>query len=203
MLTMVGFVACSEKKTLDGHEYVDLGLSVKWATCNIGASSPEDYGDYFAWGEVSPKSEYTEENCITSGKCIDDIAGDSLYDAARANWGGSWRLPTMSELEELVDKCTCTWTIMNGKSGCKVTGPNGNSIFFPAAGGWFGTSPYFVARGGETSSLEFAGENGYYWCATPRRGNIRYANKLFFNRNGCDVGWIRRDCGYPVRPVSE
>ncbi|MCD8292128.1 MAG: serine/threonine protein kinase, partial [Prevotella sp.] len=77
----------STKNTINGHEYVDLGLSVKWATCNVGASSPTGYGNYYAWGETSPKSEYTKKNNTTSGKSLGDIAGDSRYDAARANWG--------------------------------------------------------------------------------------------------------------------
>ena len=78
----------------NGHEYVDLGLSVKWATCNVGASSPEDTGYDFAWGETKPKATYTESNSVTYGNSsIGNIAGDARYDAARANWGGSWRLP--------------------------------------------------------------------------------------------------------------
>lgn len=113
---------------INDHEWVDLGLSVKWATCNVGANSPEDDGNYYAWGETSTKSSYTDDNSVTYGKNFGDIGGDSQYDAATANWGGDWRLPTKSELEELVNKCT--WTCTRTK-GCKVTGPNGNSIFLP------------------------------------------------------------------------
>ena len=123
---------CDEPK--DGHEYVDLGLSVKWATCNVGASKPEEYGDYFAWGETSTKEEYTEENSLTYGKKMSDIAGNAQYDAARANWGGSWRMPTEYEWQELIDKCKWEWGKVTGVKVNKVTGPNGNSIFLPAAG---------------------------------------------------------------------
>ena len=87
--------------TISGHEWVDLDLSVKWATTNVGASSPSDYGYYFAWGETSTKSEYTEANSRTRKTSMGDIAGNDAYDAARANWGGTWRLPTKAECEEL------------------------------------------------------------------------------------------------------
>ncbi len=149
---------------INGHECVDLGLSIKWAACNIGASTPSDYGDYYAWGETSTKSLYTEDNSITFGKNMGSIAGDSRYDAARAKWGGSWRLPTASEIYELVSKCKREWTTMGGHKGYKVTGPNGKSIFLPAAG-W---------RGG--TSLYNAGESGDYWSATPYEdySNIAY-----------------------------
>lgn len=93
---------------INGHEYVDLGLpsGLKWATCNVGANKPEDYGNYYAWGETGTKSSYGASNSKTYGKQMNDIKGNSQYDAARSNWGGSWRLPTEKELEELVNKCT-------------------------------------------------------------------------------------------------
>ncbi len=81
----------------EGHEYVDLGLSVKWATCNVGATKPEEYGNYYAWGETATKSEYTEDNSLTYGKQMRDISGNAQYDAATANWGGTWRMPTNDE----------------------------------------------------------------------------------------------------------
>lgn len=176
--------------TINGHRYVDLGLSVKWATCNVGASSPSDYGDYFAWGETSPKYSYTRENSVTYKKNIGDIAGNARYDAARANWGSSWRLPTDSECQELVDKCTWTWTTQGGHEGYKVTGRNGNSIFLPAAG-W---------RNG--SSLDNAGEYGRYWSSLPGEDNTDAYNLLF--DSGCqNVFWYYRSLGRSVRPVSE
>ena len=87
---------------INGHEYVDLGLSVKWATCNIGAETPWDYGDYFAWGETEPKDDYSSGNCLTYGIELPDISGDPEYDAARAGWGGTWRMPTGTEMDELI-----------------------------------------------------------------------------------------------------
>ncbi len=109
---------------------------LKWATCNVGATKPEEYGDYFAWGETKPKKEYMKENSVMYGnKNIGNIAGKVQYDAARANWGGSWRLSTKEEFEELVDNCTHTWTTQNGVEGCLFTSmKNGKSIFLPAAG---------------------------------------------------------------------
>lgn len=180
--------------TINGHEYIDLGLpsGLKWATCNVGANKPEDYGNYYAWGETKTKSSYTQSNSVTYGnKNFSDIGGDSQYDAAQANWGGTWRLPTRAELEELEDKCTWTWTMQNGVKGYKVTGPNGNSIFLPAAGYRYGTS------------LCSGGYYGYYWSSTPYDGYDGRAYILDFS-NGCeDVGISLRNDGLTVRPVSE
>ncbi len=178
---------------INGHEYVDLGLpsGLKWATCNVGANKPEDYGSYFAWGETATKSSYKENNSKTYGKSFSDIGGKSQYDAARANWGGTWRMPTKAELEELENKCTWKWTTQNGVKGYKVTGPNGNSIFLPAAGRRYG------------SSLYYAGERGNYWSSTSNESYSNYAYGLDFNSSYQIVGWYRRDSGLSVRPVAE
>ena len=176
--------------TINGHDYVDLGLSVKWATCNVGASQPHGYGNYYAWGETTTKSEYTEENSRTYGKNMSDIIGNSSYDAARANWGGSWRLPTQREMVELVNICTWTWTTQSGVNGYKVTGPNGNSIFLPAAGYCDGSSRFYV------------GESVQYWSSRPYEGDTGYASQLYFNSGGRGVSWRGRNYGLTVRPVS-
>ena len=172
---------------INGHEYVDLGLSVKWATCNVGANKPEDYGNYYAWGETY---SYTSGNSKTYGKQMNDIKGNSQYDAARDNWGGTWRLPTKAELQELGNKCTWKWTTQNGVKGYKVTGPNGNSIFLPAAG-YYG------------SSLDDAGELGYYWSSTPDGSISYFAYRLYFDSSGHYVLNIIRSLGLSVRPVAE
>ncbi len=177
--------------TINGHGYVDLGLSVKWATCNIGATTPSDYGDYYAWGETRTKSSYTSDNSVTYGKNMGSIAGIPQYDAARANWGGSWRLPTKDEIDELVSKCTKEWTTLNGRKGYKVTGPNGNSIFLPAAGWRFGTS------------RNYAGEYGGYWSATPNEHHTNNAYNLSFGSDYFGRYWYRRYDGQSVRSVSE
>ena len=178
--------------TVDGHEYVDFVLSVKWATCNVGASSPSDYGNYYAWGEVRTKSEYTEDNCATWNKSMGDISGNSTYDAARYNWGGKWRLPTKAECQELVDNCTWTWITQGGHKGYKVTSnKNGASIFLPAAG----------ARHG--SSLDQAGESGCYWSSTPFESITQDAYDLTFYSGDRYVAWDYRRRGRSVRPVSE
>lgn len=177
--------------TINGHEYVDLGLSVKWATCNVGATKPSDYGDYFAWGETSTKSEYTSANSVTYNKSIDNFFGDSHYDAASANWGGTWRMPTVAEIDELKDNCKYEWTTIDGHNGYLVIGPNGTSIFLPAAGWRFGSSLYRVD------------ESGRYWSSTPDEGDTQDAYNLYF---GCDLFsrfWSYRNFGHPVRPVSE
>ena len=177
------------------HVGVDLGLpsGIKWATCNVGADSPEDYGLYFAWGEIRPKGIYCLENSKTFGKSSydRDIGGDKSLDAASANWGGSWRLPMKVEIEELVNKCTWEWKSQGKKSGYKVTGPNGNSIFLPAAG----------YR--NKSSLIDAGESGYYWSSTPSGSNSDGAYILRFDSERHSVFLDLRCLGQSVRPVSE
>lgn len=193
----------------NGYEYVDLGLSVKWATCNVGATKSEDYGDYFAWGETQPKSTYnwsTYKWCNDSSYTLTKYCTNSDYgtydgkstleladDAARANWGGSWRMPTQEERDELRDNCTWEWTSQNGVEGYKVTskkkGYTKNSIFLPAAG----------FRGG--SDLYHAGGYGYYWSSLLYTDYPNHAYYLYFTSSG--VGWDRlhRYCGRSVRPV--
>ena len=175
----------------NGYDWVDLGLSVKWATCNVGASKPEDYGNYYAWGETSTKSSYTKSNSKTYKKSMGDIKGNSSYDAARANWGGKWRLPTKAEMQELINKCSWTWTTQNGKNGYKVTGPNGNSIFLPAAGYRYG------------SSLDYAGSVGCYWSSTSHGSDGDYACRPHFSSDNHYMGYSRRYFGHCVRPVLE
>lgn len=186
-----------EDQTINGHEYVDLGLpsGLKWATCNVGMYPP--IGDYFAWGEVEPKSFYEQENSLTFGKDTGEISGNPQYDAARANWGGTWRLPSSLECQELIDKCSWTWTTQSGMEGYEVTGPNGNSIFLPAAEyrwGIVGLGPH----------------EGFYWTSTPyavgRNRSLAYA--LYFNSNDKEVGTdvsfaFYRYYGFCVRAVSE
>ncbi|MBO5769586.1 MAG: InlB B-repeat-containing protein, partial [Bacteroidales bacterium] len=194
--------------TENGHDYVDLGLpsGLKWATCNIGATSPEDYGDYFAWGETTLKDNYdwsTYKYCNGSVSTLTKYNGNGDYgtidykttldlsdDAARANWGGAWRMPTYAELDELRNNCTRTWTTQNGVNGYKVTSKtNGNSIFLPAAGSRYGTSVYDV------------GSRGYYWSSSLYEGYPCSAYSLRFNSG--DVYWINyyRYYGYTVRAV--
>ena len=162
--------------TINGHEYVDLGLSVKWSTMNVGANSPSDYGDYFAWGEVRPKSEYTKDNSLTYGKELGNISGNSQYDAARYHWGGSWRLPTREELRELEYECAWKWIKQDGHSGCKIVGPNGNSIFLPAGEYRGDSNPNF--DNGLFSSSSF-----FTRCILPNFLVSLYLNSSFSNLN--------------------
>ena len=179
----------------NGHEYVDLGLpsGLLWATCNVGASKPEDYGNYYAWGETTTKSSYPEGNSKTYAKSMGNIKGNSSYDAARANWGGAWRMPTKAEMQELIDKCNWKWTTQNGINGYKVTGPNGNNIFLPAAGYRIGSSLSYASR-------------GYYWSSTPyeRDGFGNYAYDLRFSSDDNHfMDYFGRYYGQSVRPVLE
>ena len=171
--------------TINGHEWVDLGLSVMWATCNVGASKPYEIGDYFAWGETSTKVEYLDENCSSYLENIGDISGNPKYDVARFSWGGSWRLPTKNECKELVDKCKWILTVQNNHNGFKIVGPNGNSIFLPTTG-YYGKSILYpgLAR---------------YWSSTPHENYTENA----FHLGSAYVYWCSRSCGFNVRPVSD
>jgi serine/threonine protein kinase len=174
-----------------GYEWVDLGLSVKWATCNVGASSPDAYGNYYAWGETSTKSEYYSSNSASYGNSWGNIGGSSSCDAARANWGGKWRLPTKSEFQELIDNCTWTWTTQNGHKGYKVTSKkNGQSIFLPAAG---------CRHAHDT--LYGGGQYGGFCSSTPFESYTGNAYYLYFDKGGQNVSKTDRSYGRNVRPV--
>ena len=209
--TSSGTASSATTGSSNGHEWVDLGLSVKWATCNVGASSPGDYGNYYAWGESTTKSEYrwTNYKFRTSGNSYANVTFskyntesgrgvldnktrlDYSDDAARQNWGGRWRMPTKAECEELVNKCTWTWTTQGGHNGYKVTSKtNGNSIFLPAAGHRNGSSPYLI------------GSNGFYWSSS--LDNPWRAYNMYFDfDNHYHMDYTNRSLGLSVRPVTE
>ena len=194
--------------TESGYTWVDLGLSVKWATCNVGANAPEEYGDYFAWGETTTKDTYnwsTYKWCNGSESSLTKYNNSSSYgsvdnkttlelsdDAARANWGGSWRMPTDAELTELREQCTWTWTTQNGLYGYKVMSKsNGNSIFLPAAGFRY------------NSDLNSAGSDGYYWSSS--LGTDYPVSAWFVGFTSSNVYRYdnNRFCGRSVRPVCQ
>ena len=183
----------STTDTIAGHEYVDLGLSVMWATCNVGANSPEGYGSYFAWGETTKKETYTDLNSKTYRMNLGDISGNPSYDAARANWGSTWRMPTKDEFQELVDNCDWMLTTLNGKEGYRVMSKkNSNSIFLPATN--------------RRRSLSFClhGKRGNYWSSTPHESDADHAYYLNFSSKVQRIIWrFCRYNGYSVRPVSE
>lgn len=173
---------------------IDLGLpsGTKWACCNVGASAPEGYGNYYAWGETSPKSVYNWETYqyynngyVNIGS---DIAGTS-YDAATANWGAPWRMPSLTQIQELLNNTTSTWTTENGVYGRKFVGPNGGTIFFPAAGGRW------------DSDLFDAGTYGNYWSSTLHESGPYYACGLYFRSGYVRWSFGSRLDGRSVRPV--
>ena len=194
--------------THNGYEYVDLGLpsGLKWATCNVGANNPEDYGLYFAWGETTG---YTAEQ-ITSGVrsfsssvyksgSAASISTDLTLeqDAARANLGGNWRMPTKVEFHELIDNCDVTWTDDYNRTGIKgrtfTSKINGKSVFFPAADSYY------------YSSTNSVGSEGLYWSASMGEWNpSSYSSALSFS-HGEDpsLGSADRVCGNSVRGVWE
>ena len=193
----------------NNHEFVDLGLSVEWATCNIGAETPEGYGDYYAWGEVTPKK-------VTTGAIKDDYSfyendwkdwviykyiGEDIsgtrYDAATANWGSEWRMPTRAEIEELMNSCDVLFTERNGVKGHLFTGPNGNTIFLPAAGHKAGFD------------IDYLNQIGIYWSSTleptTEVDGVRTYTDVYVLVNDQSTNYVSckfdRATGYSIRPV--
>ena len=202
-----GAQAPKDDSIIDGHEYVDLGLpsGTLWATCNVGASKPEEYGDYFAWGETTTKLTYDYTNHkwydgstgTPTKYCTNSIFGpvdnknvlDKSDDAASVNWGGSWRMPTMTELAELqnTDNCTWSWTTINGVNGYEVVSKkNGNSIFLPATG--YHTS----------SSIFHVGEIGIYWSSSL---SDYFSVGMAFRSESVNLSYGDRFPGHTIRAV--
>ena len=203
----------------NGHEYVDLGLptGLKWATCNIGASAPEEYGDYFAWGETVPYYEdgyawSTYKWCEGSSNTLTKYCNNGTYgyngftdskttldpedDAARYQWGGNWRMPTQADWQELIDNCKWEKTEFNGKDGYKVTSKKYEDrfIFLPAAG-----------RRKDTD-INFRGEIGFCWSSSLYTDDPNNAYCLilsYYSPESVDVNveYRNRDHGLSVRPV--
>lgn len=181
----------------DHHPHlIDLGLpsGTKWACCNIGATTPEEYGGYYAWGETSEKDYYSWDNYAyynsSSGQCISlgsDIAGTS-YDVAHVQWGGSWVMPSHDQQRELVEHCSREWTTVNGVNGVKVTGPSGGQIFLPAAG----------YRWDDDLNV---GSYGTYWSSTPHSDRSGSTYNLFFRSSWWGWEYFFRNDGHSVRAV--
>lgn len=203
------------KGTEIDHEWVDLGLSVKWATCNIGATNPEDKGDYFAWGENVTKKDYDSDHykhynlfakkkyvtdkgagLVGNGKVDGKTSLDPEDDAAHVKWGGKWRMPTKAEFEELRTECTWKWTTVNGMYGYEITsnkpGYTNCSIFLPASG-------YHDGK-------ELSGKNtqGRYWSNTlDTSGSQSDAWFLFFKASDICLTSFFRSSGLTIRPVCQ
>ena len=183
---------------LNGHEWVDLGLpsGLKWATCNVGASTPESYGGYYAWGETEEKNTYDWDNYIYGyyNKCSNigsDIAG-TRYDVAHMKWGSSWVMPSLDQIKELLDNCTSEWITQNGVKGRKFTSKkNGGSIFFPAAG-----------KRDLRVEIQDVGIAGYYWLSTKYPTDLNYAFNLYFNSSNKYSDYYARSIGFSVRAVT-
>lgn len=216
----VGFTKNNESPCLNeingsynGHEYVDLGLpsGTLWATCNIGASKPEEYGKYFAWGETQTKDDYvwarykyaegtTFKDPKLTKYCSQTSYGNNGYvdrlstllpqdDAATAAWGNGWRMPTRGELEELLSNTTNTWTTQNGVDGRRFTSSNGKSIFIPAAGSCLADSLYRV------------GLSGNIWSSSLCADRPSSAWEIGFRSDYCYARKVDREYGLNIRPV--
>ena len=205
----------------NGYEWVDLGLSVKWATCNVGANSPEDYGAYFAWGETATKSKYTWEtykfrrknlkfskyNTKSSFGHVDNIttlqrgekAGETVDDVARAKWGGNWRMPTKEEFEELLNLCDKEWTTYKGVNGWKFTSKKNSSnwIFLPAADSSEGGINRLIGDD-HTDDL-------FYWSSSleTKDPGCAWRLEVYSKLGKLSICNYVRCIGQSVRPVSE
>lgn len=188
---------------VNGHEYVDLGLSsgMLWATCNIGANSPEAYGDYFAWGETTSKNYYSKDNYkFTDGNGFSEspITLPANYDAASTCWGNGWRMPTCNDFHELVNDCQWEWTTLCGNNGYKITGPNGNHIFLPTGG----LKEHYMYCESDSRQI---GTYGYYWSSSICNNSTENPCVLMFHSEYYDVYntclYTSRENGCTIRPV--
>ncbi len=199
------------KNTTNGHEWVDLGLpsGTLWATCNVGANAPEEYGYYFAWGETQPKDIYNESNyqhCMGNDSLLtkynynsefgNDGFTDTLTcllpedDAATICWGNDWRMPTKEEFEELCKNTTVTWTARNGVNGMQFAANNGNSLFLPAAGAHWDKESYDT------------GSHGNYWSKS-LSNDLQFCSRILaFSLDDYGMYNYFRDNGLSVRPVT-
>ena len=178
---------------INGHEYVDLGLpsGLKWATCNVGANSPEMPGDYYAWGELEPKDYYGSDNCSTHNVELDDISGDPDYDVAQAKWDATWRMPKRIEVSELANNCDIEDVVINGRKCAKfISRINGNSIILPCTG-WI-----------NGYSNGYYNSYGRYWTSTPASYGNYNACDFTTSNPGYNDTWAR-DNGMTIRPVSD
>lgn len=188
---------------INGHEWVDLGLpsGLKWATCNVGASIPEEFGNYYAWGETEPKIEYTSINSLTykvsfkklkkSG--IVDEAGilTKDYDVASTAWGDTWRMPTIDEFQELISSCNWNFASFNGVNGYLVTGPNKKNIFLPAAA--------FQ----QNTTVDNVGDFGDYWSSSIVEELSGVAHSLGYSSKSHGTRRYARYAGRTIRPVTD
>ena len=184
----------------NGHGWVDLGLpsGTKWATCNVGAATSENHGDFFQWAETTPIYDKTSPKNKVSGKWMSGIGGSTKYDAATALWGEGWKMPTKKDFQELMENCTFEWTSLGRIKGCKVISKiNGNYIFLPASGRISSPSadPYPNDLNGSAS----------YWASTPSNDK-HYYKADGFSINEKYVGptsILDRNVGCPIRPVTK
>ncbi len=206
-------VQFGDGESMDQPDAVDLGLSVKWATVNIGASAPHETGDYFAWGETEPKSSYTWNNykwyssvgftryCIDTGSGIFDNQLVLLPedDAAQVKWGGGWRMPTSDECRELISHCTWTYTTLNGVNGYYITDEKSKAQIFLPAGGAYRTDTGFGAYNAA----------GNYWSSSLPEGMIGIeggsinANYITFGSKSHRISYESRAAGFNIRPVYD
>lgn len=195
----VDFSVAPTPSTITAGEAVDLGLSVLWASCNLGASKPEEAGDYFSWGETQTKNLYTPESYAyfdTAKQTYISIGSEisnTEYDAAKVKLGDGWRMPTSEEMEELLNNCTWEWKEQSGKWGYVVTGKNGNTIFIPAAGKK------------HQAVVLYLNEGLYLWCSTQYAYSSE--NKMAYILSKEKYGTLQTTVhvkfnGIPIRPVK-
>lgn len=183
--------------TTNGHEWVDLGLpsGTLWATCNVGASAPEEYGDYFAWGEANGRESGKTTFAWNTYSLANESGYDGYEDAATESWGGSWQTPSLAQITELIDgnNTNIVWTTQNGVNGRMIISKRNNKqIFLPAAGHY------------QDNNLSGVGTDGYYWSRTISVGYPGSASSLFFSANHtASMNYYYRYVGRTIRPVRK
>ena len=204
MMTMSSFAQTSLCPDSNHPHMIDLGLpsGTKWACCNVGANSPEDYGGYYAWGETEEKNVYSANTyTLSTANGIGDLSAEE--DVAIVKWGSQWCMPRVNEIDELLTKCQWSWEKLNGVIGARVTGSNGNSLFLPASG---------FKDENDNWSHTTKGTYGSYWGST-HGSSSGYGIELIFgvisylgNHPNCDFYWMFgptgvRRAGRSVRPI--
>lgn len=193
----------SSEGSINGHKWIDLGLpsGLRWAECNVGATMPEESGEYFAWGETQPKSDYSAVSSLTYKVPYESLLKNGIvdesgtltnkHDAARTSWGGTWRMPTEEEFTELINACEWTLASFNGVNGYLVTGPNAKSIFLPAA------------SFRQNMNLDNVGEFGDYWSSSMIQDLSGVACSLGYSSKSFGQRRYARYAGRSVRPVTD
>lgn len=195
---------------INSYGYIDLGLSskTKWATCNLGSSSPTELGDFYSWGEITPKEHYTNDSYSLKNISLGDVSGNERYDAATNLMGKEWHIPTIKQWKELQAECIFTSVVINGVKGVIVVGPNGNNIFLPVSGK-MNQHGHVEGSGAARDNLPFESSSKYaeciFWSSTDNNdveNTYRISFSTYFEHPNMTDSFFWKWEGFQIRPVS-